>query len=124
MAMPIVNNPSNLLHIDISQKAIHDDLFSTTPLKTSPSEPEEDNANKKERAKKVAKSKLKGKNRKRNKKSILKEYDPSLESATVYAVSGSRSDLDGNWLVVNVTHTLTKGGNSTSAELERCITKY
>ena len=124
MAAPVINNPSNLTGIDISQQAIHNDLFNTTPLKTTPSVPIENNSKKKARAAKVAKSKLKGKNRKRNKKSVLKEYDPSLESATVYAVSGSRSDLDGNWLVVNVTHTLTKGGNTTSAELERCITKY
>jgi hypothetical protein len=123
MAAPIPNNPSNLTGIDISQKAIHNDLFNTTPLKT-PAGPVENNAKKIARATKVAKSKLKGKNRKRHKKSVVKVYDPSLESGTVYAVSGSRSDLDGNWLVVNATHTLTKGGNTTSIELERCITSF
>ena len=119
---PVKNNPKNLLGINLPSAAIAGSLFSTVPLATTPTVNLETNAAKKARALKVATSKLKEKNRNRHKKSIVKPYDPSLESGTVYAVSGSRSDLDGNWLVVSVTNTLSKGGNTTSAELERCLT--
>jgi hypothetical protein len=85
----------------------------------------ETDSDKVERAKKVAKSELKKKNRKRNKKGIVVPYNAALESGTVYAVTGSRSDLDGNWLVVDMTHTFVKGAGATSTvNLERCITAF
>src|SRR5262245_28941707 len=124
MADPVQNNPQNLTGVDISQKAIHDNLFYTTPLKTAPAQVKETRSTKVERAKEVAKSKLKKKNRKRHRKNIVKPYDETVESGTVYAVSGSRSDVDGNWLVVNVTHNFSKGGATTAMELERCLPAY
>jgi hypothetical protein len=119
---PVINNPSNLLNIDISQAAIHNDLFNTTPIKNAPAET---NSKKTARATKVAKSELKKKNRKRHKKGIVVPYNPALESGTVYAITGSRSDLDGNWLVVDMTHTFVKGAGAVSSiNLERCITAF
>jgi hypothetical protein len=77
------------------------------------------------RAKKVAKSELKKKNRKRHKKGITIPYNSALESGTVYTVQNSRSDLDGNWLVVNMTHNFVKGAGAVSTvDLERCITSF
>jgi len=123
MADPVVKNvPENLTNVDISQKAIHENLFDTTPLKTDPAPVKENNSKKVARAKKVAESKLKKKNRKRHRKNVVLFYNDAVESGTVYAVSNSRSDLDGNWLVVNVTHDVAKSGSKTTLELERCLT--
>jgi hypothetical protein len=121
---PVINSPSNILHVDISQAAIHDDLFFAKPLK-SPSASSETNSKKIDRATKVAKSELKKKNRKRHKKGIVVPYNAALESGTVYKISGSRSDLDGNWLVVDMNHSFVKGAGATSTiNLERCITTF
>jgi hypothetical protein len=122
MADPVKNNPANLADVDISQAAVDRDLFYKTPLNSDPSETD---TAKTDRAKKVAKSELKKKNRKRNKKGITLPYNPVLESGTVYTVTGSRSDLDGNWLVVDMTHAFVKGSGAISTvNLERCITSF
>jgi hypothetical protein len=119
---PVINRPSNLGNLDILQQAIVHDLFSTTPLKSAPAET---NSKKIARATKVAKSHLKQKNRKRYKKGIVLPYNPALESGTVYVISGTRSDLDGNWLVVNMTHDFVKGsGGVSTVSLERCSTSF
>jgi hypothetical protein len=105
-------------------KGVQLNLFGRTPLATVPTATIENNETKTTRADKVAKSRLKKKNRKRHSKSIVLPLNLSLESATVYTTQGFSPDLDGNWLVTSVTHSLKKSGSTTSVELERCKTSF
>ena len=104
-------------------KGVQLTLFGRTPAAATVAT-QENNSNKTERADKVAKSRLKKKNRKRHQKSIVLPLNLGLESATVYTTRGFSPDLDGNWLVTQVTHTLKKSGSTTSVELERCKSSF
>ena len=98
-----------------------------TPATTSGKTGSGDDTNtvKKTRAAKVAKSRLKKKNRKRKKKNIVLEYNPTIEAGTVYTTSGFSPLFDGNWLVIQVTHEFKgRSGSTTSLELEKCILSY
>ena len=124
--------PNTLPNLESTQSFTGADRapFQVTPLpgqKTGSTVGSKDdtNATKKARAAKVAKSKLKTKNRKRKKKNIVLEYNPSIESGTVYTTSGFSPLFDGRWLVILVTHDLKgKSGSTTTLELEKCITSY
>jgi hypothetical protein len=107
----------------ILPKGVQLNLFGRTPAAT-PVAVQENNSSKVSRADKVAKSRLKKKNRKRHQKSISLPLNLGLEAATVYTTQGFSPDLDGNWLVTQVTHTMKKGGSTTSVELERCKTTF
>jgi hypothetical protein len=105
-------------------KGVSLNLFGRTPLATVPTATVENNEKKTSRAHKVAKSRLKKKNRKRHSKSIVLPLNLGLESATVYTTQGFSPDLDGNWLVTSVTHSMKKSGSTTSVDLERSKTSF
>jgi len=104
-------------------KGVQLNYFGRTPLVT-PTTTTENNQAKTTRADKVAKSRLKKKNRKRHQKSVVLPLNLSLESATVYTTQGFSPDLDGNWLVTSVTHSMKKSGSTTSLDLERSKTSF
>lgn len=119
---PALNNPLNLIGIDNPFSAIQKSLFSMTPLQAlsdTATQTLETNSDKCARAKHVAEKKLKKKNQKRHGISFEIPYNGGIESGTVYTLVNGSPDVDGPWLVVNVTHTLSKGGNKTHVQLEK-----
>lgn len=123
MAVPLAN-----LKLSSAPDGAKYNPFKYVPLKSG-SDPvggsDDTNTVKKTRAAKVAKNKLKGKNRKHKKHGLELPFNPMIESGTVYTLQGFSPDFDGNWLITQVTHTFTgKGGTKTSIELEKAITSY
>jgi hypothetical protein len=70
----------------------------------------------------VAKSKLKQKNRKRRKHSIVTPLNLTVESSTVFTLSGFALGFDGNWLLINTQHRLAgKGPSTTALDFQKCL---
>jgi hypothetical protein len=52
-------------------------------------------------------------------------FSPTIESGTVYAVSGFRADSDGNYLVVDVEHCFRgRSGSTTRLKLQKVRPEY
>lgn len=77
------------------------------------------------KAQRVAKSKLKKKNRKGKKHRLVVPLNLRIEAGTVYTLKGFSPDFDSNWLIIDCEHKFSaKGGSTTSLDLQMCITGY
>ncbi len=92
-----------------------------TPLKSDETDPSVT-----DKAKKVAKAKLKQKNRKANEFVITLPLNLAFEAATVYKLQGFTPDAnERTWVVTDVIHSFRgKTGSTTKVTLRRALNDY
>ena len=111
------------------QSIVQDILPKQTPWPTtvlpSPIPIAETDAGMNARAKRVARSKLKKKNRKGKKHQMTIPLNLRVEAGTVYTLQGFSPDFDGPWLVTEVEHKFAaKGGATTVLNMQMSIQGY
>lgn len=97
-----------------------------TPGVQAPLKSDETNPDVVDKAKKVAKAKLKQKNRKANEFVILLPLNLTFESGTVYKLQGFTPDADARtWVVTEVNHSFkAKDGSTSKITLRRTLNDY
>lgn len=118
MPIPKASSATGLLPPLISQVWAYNPYPQTVPAVDS-------NTASTTKAGRVAKSKLKKKNRKGKKHRITVPLNLRVEAGTVYTLQGFSPDFDANWLVTECEHKFSaKGGSTTSLDLQMCILGY
>jgi hypothetical protein len=70
----------------------------------------------------VAMAKLKGKNRKRRHHSFVVPMNLTIESATVFTLSGFAAGFDGPWLLMHTENRMMgKAGDTTTLDMQKCL---
>ncbi len=111
--------------VDLTVPSTHTQL-PPAPVVPEPLQSDETDANLVQKAKTVARAKLKQKNRKANEFVITMPLNLAFEASTVYNLQGFTTDANaGTWVVSDVNHTLKgKTGSVTKITLRRTLNDY
>jgi hypothetical protein len=112
---------SQILTVPNNNTALPPQPTVPSPLQSSETDPTVT-----DKAKKVAKAKLKQKNRKANEFVLNMPLNLAFEAASVYKLSGFTPDANaGTWVVTDVNHTFKgKTGSTTKVTLRRTLNDY